>query len=70
MILQTNSVLVSSADDLAIFCAGFGIVPFPFLGYYSPSPTVHKIRILDRIRQRIGSIGKAPPARHSISLNW
>ena len=30
MILLTNTVLASSADDLAIFCAGFGTVLFLF----------------------------------------
>src|SRR4051794_13564399 len=41
-----------------------------FLGYYSPGQFVHKIGILNRIRQIIGSIGKAQVARRSISLNW
>src|SRR5207302_6977683 len=41
-----------------------------FLGYYSPGYTVHKIRTSDRNRQRIGSIGKAQPNRHSVSLEW
>src|SRR6266436_10261600 len=40
------------------------------LGYYSPGKAVHKIRTCDRIRQRIGSIGKAQPNRHFVSLGW
>ena len=70
VILLTNSVLASSADDLAIFCAGFGTVLFLFPRVLLTQQTVHKIRISNRIRQRIGSIGKAQVARHSISLNW
>src|ERR1700716_3399930 len=31
---------------------------------------MHKIRTCDRIRQRIGSIGKAQPDGHSVSLEW